>query len=747
MIPLLLAVVATAAAADPRPQLVDLVRRAEWRPALTATEEAITADPERAQALGLDHLRGELLARLGRSRDAAEAFVHAMAASPDLAPFARFRLALAQESQGHPEVAAGLVATLLGQDPPPSLIGAAMRLLRRSLESGGDCRLLPGIRRERLPATERRLRDYLGAVCAQRSGSPEAARDILVRLLRDTTEDALALDAADLLEPLAGNAAPEPEIDRLIGQALHAHREFERAIPRLERAAGADWSTPATADSAYALARSRFWRGDYEAAARDFDRLAAFAPGVERRATARYQQARCLELLGRRDAAAPAFRDAFEIDSHGEWSAPSLLGAVRLAYVADDETALRRALNDLAARPAWRSSLARAALFLAVSELERGRPARANDYLTLAERSGGAATEERLYWRGRSQELAGEARSAVRSYAAVLDRSPFHPYAVAARRRLAGEVLAEAALIEARRRLVDGPGRDLFGAWALAGEDRAEGRAARLAAFDVAAADRGIAPWVHWTPPAVESWPIWSLPLLRPEDKLVALGLWREVPGAVSRFFPARDPGLAFAAVDWLYASEAPHRALLIAEALFDRLPARWREPWVDPRLRRLLYPLPWEAALRTSAAARAIPLPLLAAVLREESRFDPEAISDASARGLGQLVLPTARRLAAAAGWAQIRPRDLDRPEVSIAMAAAYLGELRSRFGRREELVVAAYNAGEDQANLWKSYCYSDDPEEFLSKVGFRETRAYLLRVLASRAAYAELYPAPERP
>lgn len=119
MIPLLLAVVATAAAADPRPQLVDLVRRAEWRPALTATEEAITADPERAQALGLDHLRGELLARLGRSRDAAEAFVHAMAASPDLAPFARFRLALAQESQGHPEVAAGLVATLLGQDPRP----------------------------------------------------------------------------------------------------------------------------------------------------------------------------------------------------------------------------------------------------------------------------------------------------------------------------------------------------------------------------------------------------------------------------------------------------------------------------------------------------------------------------------------------------------------------------------------------------------------------------------------------------
>jgi len=53
----------------------------------------------------------------------------------------------------------------------------------------------------------------------------------------------------------------------------------------------------------------------------------------------------------------------------------------------------------------------------------------------------------------------------------------------------------------------------------------------------------------------------------------------------------------------------------------------------------------------------------------------------------------------------------------------------------------VAAYNAGEPQAALWRSYCWSHEPEEFYTKVAFRETRSYLGRVLASRQAYAELY------
>ena len=54
---------------------------------------------------------------------------------------------------------------------------------------------------------------------------------------------------------------------------------------------------------------------------------------------------------------------------------------------------------------------------------------------------------------------------------------------------------------------------------------------------------------------------------------------------------------------------------------------------------------------------------------------------------------------------------------------------------------MLAAYNAGEDQTALWRSYCFSLRPEEFYSKVGFRETRHYLDRVIRSYVQYSELY------
>jgi soluble lytic murein transglycosylase len=131
----------------------------------------------------------------------------------------------------------------------------------------------------------------------------------------------------------------------------------------------------------------------------------------------------------------------------------------------------------------------------------------------------------------------------------------------------------------------------------------------------------------------------------------------------------------------------------------------------------------------------------LLTALIREESRFDSRAVSAASARGLTQFVLSTASRLAPRAGLDSVSPEDLHRPEVSIALGAAYLEELLERFDGREHQAVAAYNAGENQAELWLSYCFTMEPEEYLTKVGFRETRSYLSNVLGSRAQYADLY------
>ena len=44
--------------------------------------------------------------------------------------------------------------------------------------------------------------------------------------------------------------------------------------------------------------------------------------------------------------------------------------------------------------------------------------------------------------------------------------------------------------------------------------------------------------------------------------------------------------------------------------------------------------------------------------------------------------------------------------------------------------------------AELWQRYCFTLEPAEYLTKVGFPETRNYLFHVLGSRAQYADLYP-----
>jgi soluble lytic murein transglycosylase len=156
--------------------------------------------------------------------------------------------------------------------------------------------------------------------------------------------------------------------------------------------------------------------------------------------------------------------------------------------------------------------------------------------------------------------------------------------------------------------------------------------------------------------------------------------------------------------------------------------------------LLRQVYPRPFRALVEREAARHKVDPHLLTAILREESRFDPYAMSGAAARGLAQFVLPTARELAQRLGLGALKPADLETPELAIALAAAYLAELVQRTGSPER-AVAAYNAGEAQVALWQSTCASDEPEEFLSKVSFKETRAYLQRVLTSRNAYAEIY------
>ncbi len=189
-------------------------------------------------------------------------------------------------------------------------------------------------------------------------------------------------------------------------------------------------------------------------------------------------------------------------------------------------------------------------------------------------------------------------------------------------------------------------------------------------------------------------------------------------------------------------AEQGLHRpSILSAEVLSQRAPDSVPQGLWPEELSRLLYPMAYGTILRAEAVDAALDPRLLAALIREESRFDPTATSAAAARGLTQFVLPTARRLGQILGLGELDAEALYRPEIAVRLGAAYLAELGVRFGDREHWMLAAYNAGEAQAELWGDYCFSDEPAEYLTKVGFRETRNYLRKVLRSYAWYRELY------
>lgn len=729
---------------DPRPSILELTLSRRVAAALVRTDEAIRTDPEVAPRLGLDLLRADLLERLGRSREAAEAYALALSNPRGLGPWARLRLSELQERMGHPEVAAGLVATLFAEGAPPSVVRPGLDLLHRTLEAGGDCRLLGGVRRERLPGAEdRRLRDLVQADCWLREGRSDAATRLLDDLLDEEDRDALAWEAAARLGETA--AAMEPEVARRIGLAAFHHREFEGALRYLGAVRPAEGTRldGSAREVAYAIARSLYWLGRYDEAAAAFADLSRRSSTPAARADAHCQLGRSLELVGRQAEALVQFRRSAEIDPRGEWAASAQLGAFRLEVLLGEEAAARARLTRLFAEPGLEGAAARAALFVAVHDLLRGRVEKVEASLVLAARGRDAMSEEVTYWRGRLAEARSRNDEAVDRYLELLGKRPFHPLASAARRRLGSPPLAALARQRGLALAASDDPRNLHAAWTLLGDSAPEGVDARRRALERLRRDRATAVWVGWTPVPVPEWPIWGREPERPEELLLALGLFSEGAGAVGRNFPTSDLRLAFTGVAALQSTErGTRRGLALAEALFERRPRGLPFDWVSSDLLRLLYPFPWSGAIRVQATAFRIDPALLAAVLREESRFDPEAVSPAAARGLAQFTLPTARRLARRAGLAQaLEPESLHDPGIAIPLGAAYLGELARRFPRSTPIGVAAYNAGEDQAALWRRYCLTAEPEEYLAKIGYRETRAYVFRVLESQAAYRALY------
>jgi len=135
------------------------------------------------------------------------------------------------------------------------------------------------------------------------------------------------------------------------------------------------------------------------------------------------------------------------------------------------------------------------------------------------------------------------------------------------------------------------------------------------------------------------------------------------------------------------------------------------------------------EEALRTvvvAAARRHGVDPRLAdAVAKAESRYNPKAISRASAYGLMQLTVPTAEHLLGRS----VKAHELFDPRLNADLGCRYLARLAKSYDGDLRLVLMAYNAGPGRVSGWRQR--EPDPDRILATIAFPETRAYVERVL----------------
>jgi soluble lytic murein transglycosylase len=257
-------------------------------------------------------------------------------------------------------------------------------------------------------------------------------------------------------------------------------------------------------------------------------------------------------------------------------------------------------------------------------------------------------------------------------------------------------------------------------------------------------AEAGVAP-----PPAIDPAEVSPTPMLplsvavpAPADMLHALGLdadaelaLREREAAVSSGAgPRASEALCTAYGELGRARRRYQIAQALPSALFAAAPGpRTRWAW------ECAFPSPYAEAVRAAESAEKLPPGLLWAVMRQESGFDPDALSPAHAVGLMQLLPETARPIADELALPHDDAR-LTSPSYAIRVGARYLRQLIDQFHGAIALAVAAYNGGADSVERWLSRAPAMQLDDFIERIPFKETRDYVARVMGNLARYGYL-------
>ena len=153
----------------------------------------------------------------------------------------------------------------------------------------------------------------------------------------------------------------------------------------------------------------------------------------------------------------------------------------------------------------------------------------------------------------------------------------------------------------------------------------------------------------------------------------------------------------------------------------------------------KVLYPLPYEGALRREAAKNDFDPMFAAGLIRQESTFQADIVSYANAIGLMQ-VLPKTGKILAKQLKVKYSKNLLFQPDYNLQLGMLYIANL-VRLTGAPEYAAAAYNAGEDRIALWKSERPYEEIPELVESIPFTQTREYVQIVLRNAEVYRAVY------
>jgi len=365
--------------------------------------------------------------------------------------------------------------------------------------------------------------------------------------------------------------------------------------------------------------------------------------------------------------------------------------------------------------------------------------------LRLAQKSG-RLTGAAHYWEGKSLAALGLETDARQAWATMARDYPFGHYGHLARQELQKRGALPDSLTW--KRLLNAARGDSIRAWFAArgrGTTRDSGSLAFLTSGSTAAASGTLVEGQPVEPGSTSSHGFergFGESVWLPVERLFDMGLDTLAVFTLQARANA-DPSnlwLVYDAAVRCRTAGFGYEAYRFALRLSDKLPLQeW--PAAPLEVLRLFYPPSYIELVRPEATRNEIPQGLALALIKQESGFDPNAVSRVGARGLMQLMPTTGREQARKIGMKDFHPDSLFVPAINIKLGVSYLRDVIKRHNGNIDYALAHYNAGPTALARWMPRLEGRPLEEAVEDIGYAETREYVKRVGANYRTYQVLW------